>query len=252
MIVPLPLANITSFIQAYDHSDIFGKLVILSLVGMSLACWILLIQKIWVTKQVVQTSNAFKRAYVASKDKLFHLQVEELPQSKYKQVPHPFAEIFQELKVKTVEILNKNLYFMSEGTGTSTEQVHLSSEDLSALESQGLTTIASQTKGLEHNLFILSTSVTLAPFLGLLGTVWGILISFSELGAGAAASNMAVLGGLSTALATTVLGLVIAIPALVAYAYLKSEIKRYTMDMEEFLYQLLFSVELQYRKVDAR
>lgn len=252
MMIHLPLANITSFIKAYDHSDVFGKLVILALVGMSLVCWLLLIQKIWVTKQVVQTSAEFKRAYVENKDKLFHLQVEDLPRSKHKQVPHPFADIFQELKVKTVEILNKNLYFVSERTGTSNEQVHLSWEDLSALESQGLSTIASQAKGLEKNLFVLSTIVTLAPFLGLLGTVWGILISFSELGAGSAASNMAVLGGLSTALATTVLGLVIAIPALVAHAYLKSEIKRYTTDMEEFLYQLLFSVELQYRKVDMR
>lgn len=252
MLPLLPLANLTSFIKAYAHSDVFGKGVILALVGMSLICWILLIQKLWITKQVVHTSAAFRAAYLANKDQLFHLQLENLPRVKYPQIPHPFAAIFQELKVKTIEILNKNLYFASEPDGSSSEKVHLSSEDLTALESQGLSTIAFHAKELDKNLFVLSTIVTLAPFLGLLGTVWGILISFSELGEGSAASNTAVLGGLSTALATTVLGLIIAIPALVASAYLKNAIKRYTTDMEEFLYQLLFSVELQYRKVNVR
>ena len=104
---------------------------------------------------------------------------------------------------------------------------------------------------MEKNLFILSTIATLAPFLGLLGTVWGILVTFSQLHTGGSiTSNSAMLGGLATALATTVLGLVIAIPALVAHNYLKNALKNYSSDMETFLYQLLSSIELQYRKVD--
>jgi biopolymer transport protein TolQ len=104
---------------------------------------------------------------------------------------------------------------------------------------------------LEKDLFILSTSVTLAPFLGLLGTVWGILVTFSELQAGSSAgSNTAIIGGLSTALSTTVLGLVIAIPALIAYNYLKNNLRMFTSDMEDFLHNLISTLELQYRKVD--
>ena len=59
---------------------------------------------------------------------------------------------------------------------------------------------------------------------------------------------MAVLGGISTALVTTVLGLIIAIPALVSYNYLKSTIGNYASDMEDFLYSLLSAIELQYRE----
>jgi len=245
------LANIGTFVTAYAQSDLLGKLIILSLISLSILCWIILIQKVWTTRQVGQISKAFRKAYHLNKDRLLHLELEELPKPKNKLIPHPYAEIFRELKGKTVEILNKNHYFSSKHSGKENGQVYLSPNDLEIVETHVLTTISTQIKLLEKNLFILSTIITLAPFLGLLGTVWGILITFSELHSGATVgSNTAVLGGLSTALSTTVLGLIIAIPALIAYNYLKNAVKNYASDMEEFLYHLLSSVELQYRKAD--
>ncbi len=241
-----------AFITAYAQSDVLGKLIILSLISLSIICWVVLIQKVWMSRQVAQVSRVFHKAYVLNKDRLLHLEIDNLPKPKNRNIPHPYAEIFSELKTKTVEILNKNLFFSKEQNGGTEGQVYLSQSDLEIVESHVLSTISSQLKRLEKNLFILSTIITLAPFLGLLGTVWGILISFSELSGGAASSNMAVIGGLSTALATTVMGLIIAIPALIAYNYLKNSFKNYASDMEEFLYQLLSAVELQYRKVDAK
>ena len=238
------------FITAYTHSDFLGKLIILSLVFLSVICWVVLVQKVWMAREVDKISRAFSKAYQIHKERLLHLDVEELPKPKNKAVPHPYADIFRDLKEKTVEILNKNLHFSAQ-SGKEGIAAYLSPTDLEIVESHVLSTISAQTKRLEKNLFILSTITTLAPFLGLLGTVWGILITFAELGnGGTAGTNMAVLGGLSTALATTVLGLVIAIPALVSYNYLKTATKNYVSDMEEFLYQLLSCVELQYRKAD--
>lgn len=63
-------------------------------------------------------------------------------------------------------------------------------------------------------------------------------------------TNQMFLGGLSLALATTVLGLVDAIPALVGYNYLKNTIREFRTDMETFSHEMLTTVELQYRKVD--
>lgn len=250
MNIHLPLANISAFVTAYAQSDLIGKLIILGLISLSILCWVVLIQKIWTTRQVEQISKSFHKAYLLNKDRLLHLELDELPKPKNRIVPHPYAEIFRELKNKTVEILNKNVYFSSQNKDKP--QVYLSPADLEIVETHVLTTISAQTKKLEKNLFILSTIITLGPFLGLLGTVWGILITFSELNSGGSTgSNTAVLGGLSTALSTTVLGLVIAIPALVSYNYLKNSVKNYSSDMEDFLYQLLSSVELQYRKADV-
>ncbi|HSX12494.1 MAG TPA: MotA/TolQ/ExbB proton channel family protein, partial [Rhabdochlamydiaceae bacterium] len=118
-------------------------------------------------------------------------------------------------------------------------------------ESHVTATISAQNKNLEKNLYVLSTIVTLAPFMGLLGTVWGILMTFSGLqDGGAIGANSSILGGLSTALATTVMGLIIAIPALISYNYLKNAVRNYASDMDDFLTLLLSNIELQYRKVE--
>lgn len=253
MSIMLPLANMGAFVRAYSQSDLLGKIIILSLISLSIVCWIILIQKTWTTRQVEQISEAFRNAYILNKDRLLHLELDELPKPKNKMIPHPFAAIFRDLKTKSIEILNKNHFFSAQQGASNQDQIYLSLADLEIVESFALTTISAQAKKLEKNLFVLATITTLGPFLGLLGTVWGILISFSELGSGGAAgSNMAVLGGLSTALATTVLGLIIAIPALVAYNYLKNSIRNYSSEMHEFLYELLSLIELQYRKADVQ
>ena len=96
---------------------------------------------------------------------------------------------------------------------------------------------------------VLDTVITLAPLLGLLGTVWGILLTFSQLQEkGAIASNASMLSGLSLALATTVVGLLVAIPALVGYNYLKNGLREYRREAEDFANLLLTSLELYYRK----
>ncbi len=249
MLTPLIAANV--FFTAYSQSDFFGKLIFLGLFSLSIICWVVLLHKVWITRNVKRVSDAFQAAIKQNDRPLFSLEVAELPRSHQPRIPHPFAEIFVSLKQKAVEVLNKNHFFASKNA-KGTPGVYLSSPDLELLESHVLTTISSQTKLLEKNIFILSTIVTLAPFLGLLGTVWGILVSFGELHTGVSAgSNSVILAGLSTALATTVLGLLIAIPALISHNYLKNTLKDLSSDMEDFLYLLLSSVELQYRKVET-
>ena len=238
------------FFSAYSHSDFFGKLILFSLVSLSVISWVVLVCKMKQTKRVKAVSTSFEKAFGPNISKLLALSVEDLPAPARKETPHPFGSIFLSLKQKTLDILNKNHFFAAqEKNDLDKSQVYLSQIDLEIIESHVLTTISSENKQLERHLFILSTTVTLAPFIGLLGTVWGILITFSELQTGASlTSSNAVLGGLATALVSTVLGLVIAIPALIAYNYLKNSLKHYSSDMEDFLYRLLSTIELQYRK----
>lgn len=216
--------------------------------SLSIICWIVLVHKTIATRRVQALGLAFERAFDKKRDQLLALSLEEMPKSAQMNKVHPFAQVFLSMKQKTLEILNKNHYF-AEAEAQETQQVYLSRGDLELVESYVLTTISAETKNLEKNLFVLSTIVTLAPFLGLLGTVWGILLTFGQLqGGGTASSNTAIIGGLSTALATTVLGLVIAIPALIFHNYLRNAIKYFSTDMEDFLYRLLSTLELQYRK----
>ncbi len=240
-----------SFTIAYSQSDLFGKLIIWSLVMLSILCWIVLSYKIWQAKEVRKISLRFQQLVLANKEQLLSLEAEKFLHSTHRKIPHPFAQIFLVLKEKTVETLNKKIFFLEQTQSTKQTEVYLSPSDLELLEQHVSTTISTQYKVLERHLFILSTIVTLAPFLGLLGTVWGILVTFSDLQTGGSiGSNTAILGGLSTALSTTVLGLIIAIPALISYNYLRNNLKAFSSDMEDFLYSLMSVLELQYRKVD--
>jgi biopolymer transport protein TolQ len=226
------------FFSAYSQADFFGKLIFFSLYALSALCWIILIAKFRETQKVKKVALNLKGLCAKNQNQLLSLEIHE---------QHPFARVYRSLKDKTMEVLNKN-HFFSQDKG----HTHLSQRDLELVESYVLTTISIESKKLEKNLFILSMTMTLAPFLGLLGTVWGILITFAELHSGASASSSSmILGGLSTALATTVLGLVIAIPALIAYNFLKTVTRDLASDMEDFLYQSLSTLELQYRKADS-
>ncbi len=254
MSVILFFANLNSFVSAYVQSDFFGKLIFWGLFISSAVCWIVLLYKIWILRKTAQVAHAFRTAWLKQKDYLFQIDLRALPAPRKKEIPNIFAEIFSSLKEKTLETINKNLFFIeaTQAKKSENQAAPLSVNDLNLIESHVLTTISIQAKKLDRNLYMLSTIVTLAPFLGLLGTVWGILVTFSELQHGATAgSNSTILGGISTALATTVLGLVIAIPALLSFNYLRNLSKTLTSDMEDFLYEMLSVVELQYRKVDG-
>ncbi len=215
-----------------------------------MTCWMVLIQKIWIIRQVERFSSAFRSAIYLHKNALLSLSFENLPKPLYAFIPHPYAHIYRVFKQKTVEILEKNRFFSFQKS--EKERIfYLNSSDLESIFSYVETIISSENFLLEKNLFILPTIVTLAPFVGLLGTVWGILIAFGGLHSGESiSSSSSVLGGISTALVTTVMGLLIAIPAFLAYNYLKNVLNNYFAGMQSFLVELIMQIELQYRKME--
>lgn len=235
------------FFDAYIHSDILGKIIIVSLIFLSIITWIILLHKVWLTKKAKGHSLAFYHLF--SSQKIGPLTIEYDSLQNRKKI-NPFLSLYLILKKHTIDILNKNKRFsQSFASSNDGSASYLSPADIGFIEAQLLSGISSQIKDLEKNLFILSTIVSLAPFLGLLGTVWGILTTFSQpqmLGG----SHQIVLGGLSMALATTVLGLLDAIPALIGYNYLKNQIRDLATEMESFCNEVLSSVEMKYRKVD--
>jgi biopolymer transport protein TolQ len=230
------------FIASYLQSDWFGRAIFWGLFILSALSWTVLVHKAWIYYQVRKISNEFMGLF-SEKDPL-SLQLTK-PKGRLLEVPHPFFEIYRTLKQKTLQLINRNHFYIPN------IETNLSEADLSLIESQVQAAMASQYKLLEKNIYLLSTIVTLGPFLGLLGTVWGILVTFNDLQSrGLSSSNSAMLAGLSTALATTVIGLLIAIPALIGYNYLKNAGREYRRDMEDFSQLLLATLELQYRKPD--
>lgn len=244
------LFAVNPFFDAYQSSDFLGKAIFIGLLILSIASWVIILHKIWLTYLVRKNSNNFYSLFQLQKSNPLNFDNELLNRQ---QKPNPFFDLYNVLKRHTVDILNKNRRFGNSASSTEPTHSYLSQSDIEFVDAHLMSMIAAQVKFLEKNIFILSTVVSLGPFLGLLGTVWGILTTFSELqSASGGSTNQMVLGGLSLALATTVLGLIDAIPALIGYNYLKNTINDFETDMEGFSTEILASVEMQYRKVDIQ
>jgi biopolymer transport protein TolQ len=225
------------FLSAYFQSDWFGKGIFWGLFLLSALCWVILLYKSWQFWAVRKLSSHFFKQFSEKKDDPLNLQWNRPILSRIGEVPNPLFEIYRAVKQQTLQLMSRN-----------SQSSSLSNSDLELIESQVGAAMSGAWKKLDKHIFLLSMIVTLSPFLGLLGTVWGILLTFSQLQGGLQSSNVSMLSGLSMALATTVLGLLVAIPALVGHSYLKNSERETRRDMETFSHTLLAAIELQYRK----
>lgn len=107
---------------------------------------------------------------------------------------------------------------------------------------------AIETAKLEYAVGFLATTGNTAPFIGLFGTVWGIMTSFKDIGAKGAANLAVVAPGISEALIATAMGLVAAIPAVVGYNHLLTRINRIITEMNNFSSDLLNIIDKQITK----
>lgn len=103
-----------------------------------------------------------------------------------------------------------------------------------------------ETKRLNTWLVILTMAISGGPFLGLLGTVWGVMNTFAAMAEAGEANIMAIAPGVASALSTTVFGLLVAIPALFGYNYLATKIKRVTIDLSLFVDEFGLKVDETY------
>ena len=99
----------------------------------------------------------------------------------------------------------------------------------------------------EHGMTMIATVVALSPMLGLLGTVWGVLDAFAEMGTAGSANLATIAPSISAALVTTVVGLLIAIPGVICFNILNSSIRNITSDMEGFADELIGRIACEFQ-----
>jgi biopolymer transport protein ExbB/TolQ len=105
---------------------------------------------------------------------------------------------------------------------------------------------------LESQMIVLATAVSGAPFLGLLGTVWGVMETFADVAIAGQANLAAMAPGVSAALITTVTGLLVAIPAMFGYNYLVTTIRAMIVELDNFAAELASEFEHKYVDHTAR
>lgn len=107
-------------------------------------------------------------------------------------------------------------------------------------------TVAQESLKLESGLILLAIAVSGAPFLGLLGTVWGVMDTFAGIARSGSASMAAMAPGVAAALVTTVAGLLVAIPSMFGYNWLVHNLRVRTVELDNFAQELVSKMETEY------
>lgn len=205
------------FLQA----DWVVKLVLIVLLLASFYCWAIIFEKFVTIKNAKAKAAAFEKEFWASTalDK-FHDKVK-------KRSSHPMANVFSAAMDE---------WFRSkQSTSTLSQQVGVVKAGLRERVNYAMqVAINRELEGLERGLGMLATTGSTAPFVGLFGTVWGIMNSFSAIAASQNTSLAAVAPGIAEALFATAIGLFAAIPAYVAYNKLSREVNRFAGKLDDF------------------
>ena len=107
-------------------------------------------------------------------------------------------------------------------------------------------TVAQESLKLESGLILLAIAVSGAPFLGLLGTVWGVMSTFGHIAQQGSATMAAMAPGVAAALITTVAGLLVAIPSMFGYNWLVHNLRVLTVELDNFAQELISKMETEY------
>src|SRR4051812_5536323 len=107
-------------------------------------------------------------------------------------------------------------------------------------------TVAQESLKLESGLILLAIAVSGAPFLGLLGTVWGVMSTFGHIAQQGSATLAAMAPGVSAALITTVAGLLVAIPSMFGYNWLVHNLRVMTVELDNFAQEIISKIETEY------
>ena len=198
-----------SLMSLFLRADFVVKSVIIILIAASIYSWAIIIEKFRMFKKINESTVEFEEKFWKSKSaESFY---NNLPISK----DDPMSNVFR----KTMQVVLK-----------SRSRNNLNEKLTGLLESN----IESEVNFLEKNFSFLATVGSTAPFIGLFGTVWGIMNSFQSIAVSRNTSLAIVAPGIAEALFATALGLLAAIPAVVAYNKFNSDSKKYSQRLENF------------------
>jgi len=130
--------------------------------------------------------------------------------------------------------------------GGDARKRHVSLKNMEHVKRAMENVVAQESLKLESGLILLAIAVSGAPFLGLLGTVWGVMQTFGGIAQTGAATMAAMAPGVSAALITTVAGLLVAIPSMFGYNWLVHNLRVFTVGLDNFAQELVSKMEAEY------
>jgi biopolymer transport protein TolQ len=209
-------------VQLLLHASDVVKGVLVLLMLMSLVSWYVIGTKSLYLSRAMGRSNRFLDAFWKTS------RLDDVWKLSEDMGPSPISEVFRAGYVELAKLRRRR----NEQGNEAAAETHVG--DIESVErslSRARTTAVTE---MESKVPFLATTASAAPFIGLFGTVWGIMNSFRNIGAKGAANLTTVAPGIAEALVATAIGLVAAIPAVMAYNYLSRRIRVISAEMETF------------------
>jgi len=207
------------FIQSFNESGWVGQGILLILFAGSIYSWTLIIYKYSLLRKVRKATDIFLERFSRIKQGVFSLSSTNLSSE--------IDPVYTVYKKGCTELAGL--------AGEDDTLPRIRPENWERLEETLQRAADIQTRYLEKGLIFLATAASTGPLLGILGTVYGVLIAFQGMGRYGSATIDAVAPGISEALITTVFGLIVAIPALVSYNYFKHFINNFSLRLDNFI-----------------
>ena len=241
----------TGLIDAVRMSDLQGQVIVALLCLGSALSWSVMLTKWHQLRRARKTGTDFLKHFRRERDPL-HLFINSY------ETPH--CPLFNIYKMGAEEISSQvgnrrkiggSAHApINDGGVLALETAVATSERgavrLSTLRNALGRAIDAEVMALESHLPVLSTAVQGGPFLGLLGSAWGVMSVFAGMAEQGTVRLQAVAPGISAALAATVVGLLVAVPSLFAYNWLAARVRHQTMEFEDFADEFVAAVEHTY------
>jgi biopolymer transport protein TolQ len=202
----------------FMRADIIVKFVMLALIGASFWCWAIIFDKVLRVRQLYAKAEQFEEAFWSGGS------LEELYDRIGSRPLDPMSSIFVAAMREWRRSAAKGLADRDNVRASLPQRI----------DRVMTVTLGREMEMLERRLGFLASVGSTAPFIGLFGTVWGIMNSFQAIAATKNTSLAVVAPGIAEALFATALGLVAAIPAVIAYNKISSDLDRYSKRLENF------------------
>lgn len=219
-----------NIIRIFLESSLAAQIIMFVLSIFSIWSWAIFFKKLYDFARIQKLSKHCLDSY------RFHHTIKEWQNMGYQLTDNPYGRILK----SGIDEYNRLQHKLSQNNVEQSEQGKTQISDHLEELSDNIKLSMEKTKiselnNLESSLPILSTIVSASPFLGLLGTVWGVMVAFLDIRTRGSAHITIVAPGISDALITTVYGLIVAIPALIFFNIFRTKVNNFEADLTKFI-----------------
>ena len=227
-----------TIVELVTHATLITQIVLVILGLLSVFSWSIIFYKSWIFRRSARQSNSFLEVFRRS-NKFSEVQAvcRSLGES-------PLVGLFQAGYTElTAQLRQPSAMELGNGPGAAPNPAGASGrpmlKSLTAVDRALTRAAVVEVNKLERRIPFLATTASIAPFVGLFGTVWGIISAFEGISQTGSTSLGVVAPGIAEALVATAFGLAAAIPAVMAYNHFTNEVKLFASDMDDFAMEFL-------------